>query len=433
MRRFLIALGSLALVALAGVGFVRWRLSRADAALEASWRSALGGASFLERYPPTDDNATVLELERLGAGIGLEIAQPKAGHPRPTPDAAQRFVAVKDELNSYLEPSAAPEDGVYPPLSPALAVFVDQARPTLDAVVALLLAGPPPVWESDLTRGFEAPVPNYLGLLHLQRLLGVEALEQTRSGHPERALPVLDASWRLFEAVRASPTLIAQLISQVDLRVQQLALRSLPSAPPVWSKRMAAIELRPGIYVALQAEAFMAQRAAILGQPFGADETPPWEKGLLCWGLRDYARRFQPMIEELVRRDIRSLDPDDFDREMRDRIPRWQLIARLLLPNAWNTWVKAARTELSADLTARILAERARLAEGGSPLVAGRQPSRVRGLHWLYEETPAGTSIRIDAEMVYKVERTLPLHFLVRRQSSPGGGSLAPATPRTPS
>ena len=373
VRGLLIALASFALVALAGVGFARWRLSRADAALEAFWRSTLGGASFLERYPPTRDNATVLELERLGAGIGFEMAQPDAvGHPHPTPDAAQSFAAVKDEIKSYLEPSAAPEDGVYPPLSPAVAVFLDEVRSTLDAVVALLVASSPPVWESDLTRGFEAPVPNYLGILNLQRLLGVEALEQARSGHPERALAVLEAFWRLDEAVRASPILIAQLISQVDLKIQQQTLHSLSAAPPVWRMRMAAIDLRRGVYVGLQAEAFMAHYAASLDRPLGGEEIPPSTAPFIRWGLRDHAQRLQPMIEELVRRDIRSLDPDDFDREMKDRIPRWQLIARLMLPNFWDAWPRAARTELSADLTARIFEERVRQAEGGPLWAADR-------------------------------------------------------------
>lgn len=430
-RKLLIGAAVLALVALAVVDVVRWRLDRGDAALEASWRKALGGASFLERYPPTEDNATVVELNRLGEQLGLDMAGAQAvERTNPAPDAAERFAALSDELRSYLDPTTAPEDGIHPPPPAAVAAFVDEARPTIDALVALLTTGPPPVWEWDLGRAFEAPVPNYVGILNLQKLLAVEAVEQIRRGNPERTLAVLEASWRLDEAIRATPTLTAQLISQAGLKYQQLALRGLAAALPVWRQRMATIDLRGGVYIGLQLEAFLAHHAAYRERPLGSEEIPPWSDTTMRWGLRDYAQRFQPMIEELVRRDVRSLDPEEFTVEMAERLPRWSMIARLMLPNFWDSWPKAAHGELSADLTARILEQRARQAAGGPPRPSDRQPSRVRGLDWLYEETPAGTSVRLDGEMVYKPPRALPLHFLVRPQHRPSRPPAAPGVRR---
>ena len=390
--------------------------AQTDRTLEAGWRKTLGGASFLERYPPAENNAKALELEAAGAALGLEMAPADApGRSHPTRDAARRFEAIKTLLRNHLDPSVERDDGAFPAPPPALAAFLDRSRPGLDRIATLLLADPLPVWEFDLGKAFEATLPNYLGVLGIERLLAAEALERIRTGHPDRALPLLEAAWRLDQAVRAGPTLIPQLISLTDLKYVQLGLRALPAAPPVWRERMTALDLRRGISIALRAEAFVAYLSSFRARPLGSEKSPTWTLPFVRWGLHDYARRFQPMIEEMEKRDLSTFDASAFGREMDERMPRWQIVARLMLPNFWDSWPKAARGELAADLTARILAERERLAAGDPPRPNRREPSRIRGLSWLYEDVPDGTRIRLDGDLLYKDKKGLPLRFTLRR------------------
>jgi hypothetical protein len=72
-----------------------WKAS-VDRRLDAGWRRSLGGASFLERYPATPDNATVRDLETLSAAIGIDMAPVETpGSVHPAPEAAKRFEPLK--------------------------------------------------------------------------------------------------------------------------------------------------------------------------------------------------------------------------------------------------------------------------------------------------------------------------------------------------
>jgi hypothetical protein len=75
-RWLLIVLGSFALLGLAGgIALPVWKAA-VDRRLDATWRKALGGSSFLERYPATTDNSTVRDLDGLGAAIGIDMTPP---------------------------------------------------------------------------------------------------------------------------------------------------------------------------------------------------------------------------------------------------------------------------------------------------------------------------------------------------------------------
>lgn len=405
-------------VAVALLAFLLWKAS-VDRDLDAAWRQSLGGLSFLERYPKSADNSTVRELEALGAAIGIDMAPAEAQErSRPTPEAEQRFTAIKAPLKELLDPGAQPEDGAIAAPPAALADYLDFARPTLLRAVEVLLRDPPPVWELDLGLGFGTRIPNLLGVLQLQRLLLLETRERLRNGHSGGALEVLEASWRYNDALRENnPTLIGQLIALAVLKLQQPVLRSLPAASAAtarWRARLDGTAARSWILVGFHAEAFIAHRAATLDQPLGQDQPIAHFRGLTRLLIWDYSRRFEAMIQDLPRADLRSFDPDAFDREQQKRIPRWQVVARLLLPNFWDAWGKAGRGELSTDLTARVLEEREWLASGGPPRAANRRPSRVSGLYWIYEETPEGTRIHLDGDLAYRESKPIPLRFLVR-------------------
>lgn len=422
VRRLSIGCGLLAAaVAITLLAFPFWKAS-VNRNLDATWRRELGGLSFLERYPKMADNATVLELEALGAAIGIDMAPPETqGRSRPTPEVAQRFAAIRTPLKELLDPSAQPEDGAIAAPPATLADYLGFARPTLLRVVEVLRRDPPPIWQRDLGLGFDTRVANLLGILQLQRLLLLEARERLRNGHSGGALAVLEASWRYNEALREnSPALIGQLIALAVLKLQQPVLRRLPTSSAAtarWRARLDGTAARSWILIGFHAEAFIAHRAAALDQPLGRDQPMLHLRGLTRLLIWDYSRRFETMIQDLPGTDLRSFDPDAFDREQQKRLPRWQVVARLLLPNFWDAWGKAGRGELSTDLTARILEERDRLASGGPPRAANRRPSRVSGLSWIYEETPEGTRIHLDGDLAYREAKPVPLRFLVRHSA----------------
>ena len=417
LRRILAAAG---LLVLAFLALKSWR-AFVDRRLDASWRQSLGGASFLERYPDVQDNATVRDLEKLGAAIGIDMAPADTpGHVHPAPGAARRFGAIQERLKSFLSTNELSTDGTFKPPSPELVAFLESVRPGLDAIRTRLAEGPPPVWARNLSAGLETRLPNYLGPLMLQRLLLLDAGQRLRAGHANEATEILETSGRLNEAMADNnPTLACQLIALAVIRLQQPVLRSFPRAPAGWPERLRRLDLQSRILRAFRCVAFSIHRTASLDRP-APGGWPGWAEPFPHWMLWDSIRRVAPVIEDLPKRDVRVFDAKAFEREQKAAIPRWQITARSVFPDYWDTWPRSAHSELEAELTALILEERERLAAGGPPLPFHQRPSRVKGLSWIYEDLPGATVLHLDGDMVYQDQRPVPLRFTVRRGASVG-------------
>jgi hypothetical protein len=416
LRRLLAAAGLLVLMGLIGaLALMVWRAS-VDRRLDANWRRSLGGASFLERYPAIQDNRTVRDLEKLGAEIGIDMAPAETpGHLHPKPEAAKRFEAIKGSLNAFFTASRTSTDATLAPRSPELAAFLDSVRPALDSIRTRLAAGPPPVWARDLGTGLDTRIPNYFGVLMLQKLFLLDAREQLRAGCETRAGEILEASWRLNEAVAANnPVLITQLIAQAVIRLQQPVLRSFPRTPAGWPARLRHLDLQSRVLLALQCENFSAHRSSTLDRPLAEFKWGPAGQVFLRWMIWDHARRLSATLADLPRREVRGFDPDAFEREQKALIPRWQIVARLMLPNFWDVWPRSAHVELETELTALVLEERERLTVGGPPRSIDRRPSRLKGLSWIYEAIPGGTTLRLDGDLRSQDPKPVPLRFTVR-------------------
>ncbi|HEV7509926.1 MAG TPA: hypothetical protein VGS07_33950 [Thermoanaerobaculia bacterium] len=416
LRRFLIAVGLVVGIGLLGdLALTAWKAS-VDRRLDAGWRKSLGGASFLERYPATQDNATVRDLESLGAAIGIDMALVETpGSLRPAPEAAQRFEAIKTPLSAVYSAGRTATEASLAPLPPELAAFLDSVRPGLDAIRKRLAHGPPPVWARNLEAGFETRIPNYLGLLTLQKVLLLEAREQLQAGREAQAGEILETSWQLNEAMADNnPVLITQLIAQAVIRLQQPVLRSFSKAPAGWPARLLRLDRRSRTLRALRCENFSAYLTSTFDRPIPDARWGTRPQILIRWMLWDYARRLSAMVEMLPQRDVRTFDPEAFEREQRAAIPRWQIIARTLLPNFGEFWPRSARIELEAELTALVLEERERLAAGAPPRPTNRRPSRVQGLSWIYEDLPGATTLHLDGDLKFQEPKPVPLRFTVR-------------------
>src|SRR5437763_11030224 len=143
LRRLVLAASFVvALCFLAAFALTAWKAS-VDRQLNANWRRSLGGASFPERYPATQDNATVRDLETLGAAMGIDMAPADTpGRVHPTPEVAKSLEASKKSLTDFFNASKISTGEPLAPLPPELAAFLEAVRPTLDAIRARLAQGP---------------------------------------------------------------------------------------------------------------------------------------------------------------------------------------------------------------------------------------------------------------------------------------------------
>jgi hypothetical protein len=314
------------------------------------------------RYPPTETDERALRLEGIAASLGIRL---EAGGPT----------------------GAAP--------SPRRGT--DPTR--LAAAVELLLAGEPPVWATDL-RDCRAEIATDLrGHRELQTLLLAAAGRALARGEVGVAAELVEASWRLNEAILSSPGLDTHVAACATLEPQMALLAELPDPGEEWRLRLAALDIEQH---ALEAYRFEAWRARCVAESSGLPGLHP----VLRTASRPLARllahqQHQAMlfaVRELPQRDPRSFDAEAFAAELRSRVPRGNPIAQATLPHDWSSWPSSLRAALSIDLALRVLEARAAAAAGRQlETVPPRQPSRIPGVDWLYEMQPDRLRIVIDS------------------------------------
>ena len=422
-RRFPVALVFLVLpTVVAGLAYLL--VDQQNKGLEADWRELLGGQTFLERYPPTEDNHVFVELRRLAAEIGLSLASPAwPDRIRPREEAGAMSSEVRPAITDHLRTLTDVTDGRFPAAPEEIQQYLAESSETLKGIRGLLLGAEPAVLESKLADGYERNLPNFLGILTLQRLLLVQASEQLRTGDPDTARQTIDASRRLSDATAEFPGIIAQLIAQATVRQRQPILRAF--CPPFggWEEEQRLLDARGDVFLDLELDAFLAYQASELDPPGeGSERRNPWWVRV---ALRDYARRLHRGLKTFPAVDPVTATPDDLEARLKAQVPRWQLVARMLLPNSVDPWLKAARLELSAELTALVFEERRRRATGKAPPPHGhRRPSRFEGLDWVYESADGSLSILLDGDMAWLPESALPARF----DFPPAGEDECPAS-----
>ncbi len=421
MPKILRNVGIAALMIAVAVACTVWmafgRLERAEEAMFDRWRELLGGQSFLERFPAVEANATTLEIERLAAVLGIDATPHGAPRKEPDEEIAAAFGETYELLKDYLDAVRKTDLDEWPEPLPEFGDFSRRHAETIEELVTLLLSAPPPVWRGDLAAGFEAELPNLLGILKLQVVLLSQAHQFAADGETRSALRVLEASWQLDAAVRKQPYLISELISHAVMRYQQPVLRRLCRIPQQdanrWIERLENLDSRRETRIALAGEAFAAHRSAQMGgSDLWDEDTPRWIAWFGKHGLRDYSVRMHAYGEELSQRDLLTFDSQAYLDEHEARIPRWAIVARILLPNFSDAWVRAARLEVSAELTARVLEERLHRA-GGVNLARDDRDTAIDGLRFVYEESEGNVTITVDGDVLEPGDKAVPLRFTV--------------------
>ena len=383
------------------------------------WEEELfDGRGPAERYPAREANETARAIEALAAEIGIDFSTVDRADPAPELGAAEGWELANEPVRRHLAAVVSSADAAIPASPPEVTELLASRQVPLSRVRDLLLTGEPPRWELDLELAFHAPLPDYLAQLRLHRLLLVAALEAERGGDPGAAGALLEAAWRLGQGAAADPKLLGRLVRYSELGGELAVARRLCAPGADWPARLAAVELRSGALVSLQLDGWMIHHAIRTGRMVEVEELAnfEWFQRLLFF---PYGESMQHAVERLRRQDPLTFDNERFSREQLERIPRWSLPSRMLLPNLFDVWHKAVRAELAAEHTARILAARELLTRGESP-ADGRQPSAaVPALSWVTESGPREIRIRLDGDLVTATKQPVALDYRLPRAGCP--------------
>lgn len=373
--------------------------------------------AFEAQFPKSDANGTALELERLSARIGIDLAPrspvdpskpdepappPKDGRARPAPGTENRMPLIE-----FLQRELAVTNERIGRASPVVEKFFEERESEIEEIESYLLTHEEPRWELDVQARMDAPVPNILGIIRLQRVLLTRALLLARGGNPDAALESMEASWRLQSALITRPELISHLIAIAVARFQAGVLRKIDSPAFGWSERMRSPAAGvAGYEAALQNEVWLHSREG---------ETSP--------EFQSYRRAWQRFVEIVEERSPCTWSEEvlraAWEEATSDADEDHRIIFGIATPNLSNGLLRAQLVAIDSELTALVLDARA---ERAALRRRPRWPAKLLSLgtgvcpeaKWTYRALPDGTArfrfeTRLDA---YEgIPFRLPLEF----------------------
>lgn len=302
------------------------------------WPAGLGTVDDVpRRYPDTKRNDTAQSLIALCDRLGFDL----------TPKGKRRL-PVQDALRDYVTAEAERTDMTFAAPPPVVASYLTAQQATLDETRTLLLAAPPPVWETKVQLGDDMPVPNLLGHMQLSRLL----LARAYARHDAEAWDDLHATWRLTRGLFQRPDLISVLIALSTARGINAAAARMPLPPPPWLDELRTLDCRRALAAAIQAETWVTS-TSIERSMKPTDRVVSLPLARIC--LRNEA--------EAMRRQVIAngeLTGCDIAHDVKPvALPSWNILGRIIAPDVSSSWMRAARFRAELEATDRIVALRA--------------------------------------------------------------------------
>jgi hypothetical protein len=386
MKRLFKAFVIVAVLSAVVYGGLSVMATRREKAVRAKWAQAGRPLeTFVATIPETKPNATAEALEDAANRLGLERAKKK-----------EPWTAIALPLTDYLN-SELEKDG--PPVSAppeVLAAFLRDQAPLITKARTALLEGPPPVWVERNKRLYESPLPNLLQIISLEKILAADALAALSRGDREAAMADLEAGWRLGDALGARPELISSLVTIGSLRYPVAVLRRVDGAGPAWRARLVAYSPRDCV-----ARSYEFETAAMLELgDMGSSGGPPTllrRVGDLLG--RPYLRLSFAGAADTVLEMVRIAEaagpcPEGLGPKMVEAIgaiPKWNVLAKIAVPNINPSWGRAYRFQLDLELTEKILIlKEARDKNGGAwpEAVPDIESSACPNGAWSYTRSP---------------------------------------------
>ena len=395
-------------------------------------------SAFEAQFPKSEASAGALQLERLAAPLGIELAPKDEAGPRPleaTPTNASGEAPVPaingrerrrpsaEEIAGYQRIGEAifgfldrelknPAEKIGPP-SRELERYLEEHQDAMVSIESVLLQDADVHWEMDVSRGYASPIPNLLGHMRLQRLIVARALLEARRGEAEGALQTLEASWLLNQTLSSRPEEISHLIVVAVARLQVGALRKLDTPAYGWADRF-----RDGKLFSAYLAAFQNR---IWSHPDVTDLTG--EAGAFGRALRQIA-------EEFSSRDLCAWTPEKlreaWNRAVRDQFPENDPLAEVVTPNLLESFARWRRFLVDAELTALVLDARAERAASRRHAWPEKLLSVGTGVcpdgGWSYRPSGKGTArFAFEGRLVEEpsVAMRLPLSFTAGVPTAP--------------
>lgn len=394
--------------------------ARREREVSRAFEGTFGPRAALEaKYVLAAANADAKKAEDLSRAVGYDIGPRKrrsAGAASSVPEAERAAVS------EYVAAQVGRGDATVETPSLAVASVLSSRRAALSALEDALAAGSVPRWAVDPRADIgEHLEPNVLGHLQVQRLLIADALASAARGENGAASRTLDASWKLNEGLASRPEVTAKLIAIAVARYEAGALRKIDVSADVWKARLAAMGSRARLVEALVIEHRGPADAHAWYRRMRPDGVGWWGHNLVFALEEPGGRLADAAYGEAFRRALAELrDEPAFREAAPEPAPSRDTTAILMsivMPNIRESFGRADRLALDAELTEKVLRTKAARAATGAwpPPSAEVAASRFPGLAWNYSVEGGTVTIALNRGVPHpKVGLVLPTSFSAR-------------------
>lgn len=307
--------------------------------LAEAWRQTTGMTpeELIAAHPKTEKNESARQLERLAAKLGIDEAGDGEGSRLARDYFAERQTGESDEAEEL------PEN-----IKKYLAIHQND----LNALYGFVRQNPAPEWETDVSRGAEAPLPNASFHIRLHQIIALDVLHRTVENQNRQALEAFEASRKANEFFRRRPEAALQMINLIAFSTQNYALRKMNDVPADRRERLATDDYRRLAAKVLELEFASAYLSA---EPENSTTLQKFTAHLIPFSRLDSAldtsEAIRETVAELQRRDFCSLS--NLNGEA--KLAWWNTGGKIVFPAAQQMWRNFAEMSYDAELTERVL------------------------------------------------------------------------------
>lgn len=380
--------------------------ARRETRCEKEWTATFGSLKDLQKkYPKRERNETAKKLEELTRGSVFDLTpalRTLADTVRlPVPPAEEKKTqAIFDYVLAEITKERAGLDA--PP--PDVAQFSEETRTRLDDIESTLTASPAPVWPLELSlEESESARLNFIGHMRLQRILMARALAAAQAGRDDVAARSLEASWNLNESLRSRPETTSLIIAMAVARLEAGVLRKMNVEDRLWSPRVAGMDFRPALLEALVLDSRVSRSKMGWRSAWTSGKGSPWYQRARDFIAGPMNRVAMVEYSTLMREELVHLRGapllDQFPLASTPRVlDPAHIISAISMPNIQNSFLRAARLFVDAELTGKIIEAMRLRRENGMrwpASIPGIGTSRFPGASWRYEVSPDGRRMSI--------------------------------------
>ncbi|AUT00874.1 hypothetical protein CLI64_10965 [Nostoc sp. CENA543] len=352
---------------------------------------------------PKSRNKTAIKIRELAASqLGFNILT-TAEEDLKIPDSKKaEFLEVSELLRQQFDDQT---QQIPQTLPTKLRSYVNQHSRNITRIRNLLLTEETPTWGLDYKYikdgDFQAPIPSYLGIVNLQRLLLIDVLEQLQKGNNQEMLKSLEASWKLSESLQNEPSLIGQLVNIIIRRSQIRVMQKIGKLPVVWQGRLLAHDYTKSLLHSLNNEAFSILQG--LDKIIPPEKDTPLRQIYRNWyGVNTYT--FYQGFYQAVEREKNNLCSVD----VKDMEKQYFPYDNSMSPSYVTQIFKAHYLMLESEMMQKVLQLQT---SANSPVEI---PANVcLGNKWIYQTLPNGKrSISLDKQPIWlsQIKRS-PLNY----------------------